>query len=85
MEDGTPENDGVKGPRWGLFLAWVGILWAVSGVIQMVLEYRSLSATDAYYPWGRDIDASAYLFPGLIHLLLGMVLAVFGMVRRLRG
>ena len=83
MEDGTPENDGVKGPRWGLFLAWLGILWAVSGVIQMVLEYRSLSATELNLP--RDIDASAYLFPGLIHLLLGMVLAVFGMVRRLRG
>ena len=84
MEDGTPENDRVKGPRWALFLAWLGYFWALGGFIQMIEEYKN-SLTASELNLLRDIDASAYLFPGLIHLLLGLVLMVFCMVRRLRG
>ena len=85
LEDtGTHGDTEPKGPRWALFLAWLGILVAVSGVIDMVLAYQTHTATDVLL-LPRNVNASDYLIPGVIFIFGGAALAVFGMVRRVRG
>lgn len=75
------DND-VKGPRWALILAWVGILSGISGTLQMFFEYRIQRGPG---PLSLPVDASDYLFPGLIHVILGFALAVFCIRKRLKG
>lgn len=83
MSDETPPGSNqAKGPRWTLILAWLGFLWAISGIVQIVLEYAIKSNVGGLTV---PVDASDVLFPGLIHFLLGGVLAVFFMRKRLNG
>ena len=75
MSDQAPQrDDDAMGPRWALVLAWIGIIWGICGILQIVFEYRA-----------SPFDTSDYLFPGLIHVLLGFALAVFCMRKRLKG
>ena len=84
VEEQPARGGGATGPRWPLIVAWIGVLGAIAGIADMLIRLMMLD-TQGQYGFPRQTNASDWMLPGLVWLLVGVVLAAIGIRRRLKG